>query len=263
MSLFPWTTKKTTRTLNDRAIELLLDSPLARQAAADEERQRLARREQLMAERAEARNPDPRVAQLRADADEERRRLRLSKLLVAEGEARVAQLDAEAFSLSCARDNHLGQLETELRRTAHPKLEEFMRDARARENAARWRTEGGGWSGVTQEDISGRRSHEPLATNLSSVARVRLALREAIAEAEQLQLSAASDAEIEARIATWRQELHVPEEPSLETGERRPWLDETEMNFPEIEHAMNPVRRLITPAEDRELDWRLRKEANR
>ncbi len=53
-------------TLNDRAIERLLDSPLARQAAEDEERERLARRRQLCAEVEDLLLPDLRLEELRA-----------------------------------------------------------------------------------------------------------------------------------------------------------------------------------------------------
>ncbi len=140
-----------------------------------------------------------------------------------------------------------------MRRTAHPGLEEFRRDALARAEAALLQTEGGGFRD-SREDVFGRRPQVPLASNATSVRRVMAALRDAIAEVERLQLTVTPDAEIEARIATWRRELNVPEEPEPIPGQPRPWRDITKAGtrFPEIEAPMNPVGPILTPHEQRE-----------
>ncbi len=196
-------------TLNDRAIERLLDSPLARQAAEDEERERLDRRRQLCAEVEDLRRPDLRLEELRAKEE-----------------------DAT--------------------------LKQFRRDAIARADAALLHTEGGGFRD-SREDVVGRRHQVALASNTTSVRRVVAALRDAIAEVERLQLTVTPDAEIEARIATWRRELNVPpEEAEPIPGQPRPWRDNTRAGtrFPEIEVPMNPAGPILTPHEQRQAAWR-------
>src|SRR5947208_859277 len=91
---------------NDRAIEKLLGSPVARQAVADEERERRAEREQWIAEKAELRaDLTPRIVELRAAIDDAELGERAAQRLLEERREKREKLQAEMFTLSMRLDN--------------------------------------------------------------------------------------------------------------------------------------------------------------
>ena len=251
--------------MNERAIERLLDSPVARQAAADEQRERLARREQLIAEIAEHRaSIEPRLAALRAGHETLVIQVAAARRQLEEHEAELAQAEADAFSLSVSLDHEIAVRERALRATAHPAIENFLTDARARANAARSKVVSGGFT-TRRETLTGRILQVAGPSNAASVERVRAALLAAIREVEALQLSATPDAEIEARVAALRADLHVSERPEVIAGQPASWLDETKIEFSdgEIDPVLIEVGPVLTPSEQREARWRLEEEANR